>query len=469
MSEKDLVLTEETKKEKAEGTAATDEGKEHSRHHHHSHHHSRHGHGHHGHHSRRHRHGSGKRRKKGKLATFIRHNKKKVIYCGLAIVFVIVLLLFSLNMDTFLHQGEQGDNGTSQGNGQTKTEAALQLEVPFFQSQVSLVNPAVTAYMNVNVDVPANEVFEEYRGDEGKNRLDQGLPVTLSYKVLGIPEGYTVKKAVAYVSENADFSAAKSYTMKSTDTSVKIPHLKVATKYYYRFDITLSNKAVTSVSGSFETADTPRILSVDGIANVRDVGGWMTASGRRIKQGLLYRGTELEGAVASNYSITDKGIKTLLAEFGVRTDMDLRPESDNKTGVDALGVGVEHIYYAAPMYDAAFEESGREALRAVFADLANPAKYPVYLHCTHGLDRTGTAVYILQALLGVSEEDLMREYQLSSLHHGELWAADQMQEFVALFRGIEGATMQDKAETYLRAAGVTREEIDSIRRIFLGE
>ena len=44
-----------------------------------------------------------------------------------------------------------------------------------------------------------------------------------------------------------------------------------------------------------------------------------------------------------------------------------------------------------------------------------------------------------------------------------------MKEFIAAFDSLDGATTQDKAETYLLSAGVTQEEINSIRRIFLGE
>ena len=37
----------------------------------------------------------------------------------------------------------------------------------------------------------------------------------------------------------------------------------------------------------------------------------------------------------------------------------------------------------------------------------------IYFHCTIGSDRTGTLAYFLEGLLGVSEEDRLRDYEIS--------------------------------------------------------
>ena len=105
-------------------------------------------------------------------------------------------------------------------------------------------------------------------------------------------------------------------------------------------------------------------------------------------------------------------------------------------------------------------------MKNIFADLANESNYPVYMHCTHGLDRTGTVCYILGAILGMSDEDLMREYQLSSLYHNNLWALNDMYDFVEELATYPGYTTQEKAQNYLLSIGVTQYEIDSIKDIF---
>ena len=37
----------------------------------------------------------------------------------------------------------------------------------------------------------------------------------------------------------------------------------------------------------------------------------------------------------------------------------------------------------------------------------------IYFHCTIGTDRTGTIAYFLEGLLGVSEEDRLRDYEMT--------------------------------------------------------
>jgi protein tyrosine/serine phosphatase len=39
----------------------------------------------------------------------------------------------------------------------------------------------------------------------------------------------------------------------------------------------------------------------------------------------------------------------------------------------------------------------------------------VYFHCRVGADRTGTLAYILEGLLGVSDEDRKQDYELTTL------------------------------------------------------
>lgn len=99
--------------------------------------------------------------------------------------------------------------------------------------------------------------------------------------------------------------------------------------------------------------------------------------------------------------------------------------------------------------------------------MAKKENYPVYLHCTHGMDRTGTVCYLLGAMLGVSEEDLMLDYKLSALYHGQLWGIEKMNAFIARMEMQEGNTLQQKAENYLISAGVTSYEIQNIKEIYL--
>lgn len=55
----------------------------------------------------------------------------------------------------------------------------------------------------------------------------------------------------------------------------------------------------------------------------------------------------------------------------------------------------------------------RAEIKSVFDVLANEENWPVLVHCTQGKDRTGLVVLLVLGLLGVSKEDVSRDYLLS--------------------------------------------------------
>ncbi len=453
-TEKDVVETVSG----SEAEQAAPDTQEHTHHHAHGEHH----HHHHRRHHRSHRRKKSNPHKKGNFWRLLRRNMKYIVYTVITLVLVICLLFLGGYLD---RQGiwNRRDPDKSQGNGDNTAVQTLHIAVPYFAEDVTIVGPAVAEFMDAAADVSVSTVYDRYRAADA--RLDVGLAVTLSYELSELPEGVKVTSARFLVSENADLSSPQVYTPTEYKNTVDVYHLKTAARYYYRVDITFSDGNTASVGGNFRTADTPRVLTVDGVYNLRDIGGWQTASEKRVKQGLLYRGCEIDGAVEAKYTITPDGVNTMLSVLGIKTDMDLRLSTDNVYGTDALGAGVAHKYYESPMYSSVFDNP--EKIRAIFADLAIESNYPVYLHCTYGQDRTGTVCYLLEALLGVDEDSMMKDYQLSGLHHGSV-SMDEMSEFIGRLKGLAGDTMQQKVEGYLLSIGVTAEEIAAIRRIFLG-
>ena len=169
----------------------------------------------------------------------------------------------------------------------------------------------------------------------------------------------------------------------------------------------------------------------------------------------------MDAAVESGYHLTNEGLVDMIEVFGIKTDIDLRAQT--ATSMDALGPQVEHIYYDMVMYEGIFTDTGKDKIRMVFSDLADPDNYPVYLHCTYGCDRTGTVCYLLEALLGVSRGDCLRDYGLSNLNIANILVVENG------LANYEGDTLKGQAESYLLSCGVSEYQINSIRNIFLGE
>ncbi|MFB7585631.1 tyrosine-protein phosphatase [Streptomyces sp. NPDC056169] len=189
--------------------------------------------------------------------------------------------------------------------------------------------------------------------------------------------------------------------------------------------------------------NTIRQIPLQGAVNVRDLGGYRTYDGGRVRHGLAYRGDHLGKLTAADLAT--------LAGLGLGTVVDLRiPLEVGYDGADRLPSGVLPV--ARPVTDnglfgrlmaaigsrdpvrqeemlgggrgAAFmsdvyrtfvtEPANRAAFAANLRDLADPARGPLLFHCTSGKDRTGWTGYLLLTLLGVPTAEARADYLASN-------------------------------------------------------
>ncbi len=469
MVEKDMENKENQKAKTADrpmnGTEFR-EGEYHSHSSHHGHHRSHHSH--HSHRSSRKKSNDRKKQnRKEKIERFLRRNKKYIMYCFITLLVFVCMIFVGGYLDGMNRVEHKEESSGDEYQTEIKDTSKLQIGIPFFAEDAVIVNSAVEVFMKSDGSLDVNDVYKLYSSESV--RLDVGMPVKLYYDISGVPAGYNVKKVEIMVADNRSFSNPLVYSLEGHESGVDVYNLKTGTQYYYTIKLIFVNGFETSVNGSFKTADGPRFMNVDGVYNMRDIGGWETTSGKKIKQGLFYRGCEIDGAVESKYTITDSGVNTMLKDLGIKTEIDLRAESDNIHGTHALGAAVDHNYYEIGMYSTIFNnKKSTENIRRVFSDLADKKNYPVYIHCTYGQDRTGTVCYLLEALLGVSEEDMIKDFLLSGIHHGDIYGGrEPMDEFIADLKELPGTSMSEKVEYYLLSVGVEAEEIRSIRNIFL--
>lgn len=357
-----------------------------------------------------------------------------------------------------------GDGGASKG---TVFENSAALTVTEFDEPVSLVPGIIESYLEAD---PAESVYS-YANSGSSKRLDKGEPVCIKYNFNNADGTKTLEEKVE-VSLTEDFSEIEQVLYVTTwRSSVEFYNLQTGTTYYYRVTISLENGDVHKKSGSFETAESLRFISLDGACNVRDIGGWTTENGKTIKHGLLYRGSEIDGGKESgaDFCLTDKGVEQLRA-LGIKTDFDLRSESVKVSEYSILGEDVSRTFYNAPQYQDFFSSGNKETVRKIFSDLSNPDAYPAYLHCTHGVDRAGSTILLLESLLGLSQEDLIRDYELSAFYYKHVdrtYASNGILKVIEKLNSYEGETLADKTAAFLLSVGVTEAEISSLRSIFL--
>ena len=278
-----------------------------------------------------------------------------------------------------------------------------------------------------------------------------------------------------YVSESDDFAEYKCFLTATPELSVE--HLYTGTTYYWFVDAVFSSYTVRSEVFSFSTKATPRTVFIEGVSNSRDIGGYLTLDGYRIKQGLVYRSAKLD-------DITELGRYTLLYELGIKTDLDLRGDRNDycKNATHPVSE-LNHIVVACPWYSTGsnhiwldgYNKSEFAKAVKVFAD---PENYPIIFHCSLGRDRTGTLAMVLEGLLGVDENTLMMEYELSVFSY---WGTNGSSKYNTGLRTLihdtylyinnnyEGDTFSERVEDFLLEIGVTSEEIASIKDIMLEE
>ena len=304
----------------------------------------------------------------------------------------------------------------------------------------------------------------------GRKSPCQGIEISWEYEGEEIVEGYTLTYAT-----KDDYSDGITVKIDKEKENYLFYNLYKATTYYCRLEANLGAPSGCVAEGSFTTTDIgPRVMEIDGIYNVRDVGGYMVDGGVRTKQGLIYRGGSLRPADIFKSDLTEEGQAYMADVLGIKSELDVRGTESGEAGniTQSPIPGAQLKYVALDGYMGAFRI--KENFRQAFSFLANKDNYPVYVHCTGGADRTGTLVFLYNALLGVSEGELIQDYEFTSFSiYGERNSkagttyGDMFQEFLTTLKTYEGESLKEKTESYLLSIGVTADEIASIRSIML--
>lgn len=227
--------------------------------------------------------------------------------------------------------------------------------------------------------------------------------------------------------------------------------------------------AGTDAAGTLKPLDALRwIRTRDNSAeawNVRDLGGW-ACDGGTVKYGLLIRGGKLGAA--------DRAV--LVGELGVQHDLDLRGRegggSDDEPDMEESPLGSD-VWYTRTQQYAWYAltpvATWQAYLRCVIDAVTH--REPVYFHCSAGADRTGTLACVLEGLLGMSQSDVDKDYELTTFYSGSGSDATARRRNESDWKGlinainaVSGDSFRDKCVHFaVGTCGMTMADINAYR------
>ncbi len=205
-------------------------------------------------------------------------------------------------------------------------------------------------------------------------------------------------------------------------------------------------------------------------ANLRDVGGVVTADGSMVRRGQLFRGGYLSELTADELAtLTDLGLQTIV-DLRRPAEVEMRPNPE-LTGVTQIPVSVsiddnEFAVIAANITDPTMGEralgiaeeyyrqavvSRLEVYRIAVGIAVEDRHRPLLFHCTAGKDRTGIVAALLLKMLGVADDIVIADYVLTNEVRREWFAIRELQhrEQIAAHREID---IDDVDDDHLRTS-----------------
>ena len=180
-----------------------------------------------------------------------------------------------------------------------------------------------------------------------------------------------------------------------------------------------------------------RLVALEGALNFRDLGGYPTTDGRRVAWGRVYRSDGLhelsDADVEKLHALGIQAVCDLRATNEVEVDVSRFPSpADERVARHHLPIGGEaanapsvlELIRAGQIAElgvdavveiyAAMVEHGASSFGTVLRLAADPTNHPLLFHCTAGKDRTGVTAMLLLSTLGVGDDDIVADYELTT-------------------------------------------------------
>jgi len=222
-----------------------------------------------------------------------------------------------------------------------------------------------------------------------------------------------------------------------------------------------------------------RVLAWDGCINVRDLGGLSTGDGRSTRWKAIVRSDTPARLTPAGWSaLYDYGIRRIitLRTVGMTEDeldfmspypdlVTVQAAIEDLTDKEFLQKWAISNLWGTPLY---FKDALRrwpERHAAVISAIAQAQPGGVLFHCIRGYDRTGIISLLLLALVDVTPDDIIADYELSAdPERDALLAGEHSSVQEAILGTLEGLTI----ENYLNMGGASKDDLAAIRERLLG-
>lgn len=360
---------------------------------------------------------------------------------------------------------DESNEPASESIYESESESVAKFEIISPKGTVYSYNDAILKYLNAGTDADV--------ADYATPMDDQAQSVLIEWNDNEEADEYIVE-----YSSKEDFSDAITEKVQGTKRRLKVYNLYKASAYYLRITAKKAGAGTRTIESTFKTQTVgPRVMKIGGLINVRDVGGYTTESGKTVQQGLIFRGSCLSPSkdpAYANIQISDDGKEYLSETLKIKSDFDMRSAALYPNLTESPIPNAKITFFGISGYADAFGNF-KDNYRKLFSAFADKNNYPVYIHCDAGADRTGTAILLLEYLLGMKESDIKHDYEFTTFSRAGLRSftsgayVGYIDGFYEGLQKFDGDTWTEKVENYLLSIGVTADEIANIRSIMYGE
>lgn len=370
------------------------------------------------------------------------------------------------------------DTGVTYGGGQ---DAQLAAKVAALNNEgnlpstIKLLPKPVLDFYNASAYSDSDYSYSHLEKITYPCRADIPVPFTVKWEY----NEEAMRTTVAI--DTRAIGTVNAYTIRTYDATglnkFPIYNLLPNKTYYYKVTHVMQDGSlIEAKSGSFTTSSEAwRLLYIDGTQNVRDLGGWTGLNGKKIKYGKIIRGAALNDSSLPELLLTGKGRRSL-GELAIQAELNLgATDTETSIAANCIYKKIGYTNYAIAITGETYRAQFKEVLEWIVEQLT--ASKPIYMHCQGGCDRTGTLAFQLLGLLGVSESDLAKEYELSSfsdIGFGRLRNTTKAVDtydyvgMVGALKAYSGATVVDKFYNFATTGcSISADTITNFRNLML--